>query len=157
MRMGDIPAERIRGFSRSFTITGVDYAGPFQVRESRHRGKIHVSKGYVAIFICFATKAVHLEMVTDLTTEAFLAALQRFTARRGLCAQIHSDNGTNFVGAARELKELYEFLMKQGTKIETNLAEQRIQWKFIPSRSPHFGGLWEAAVKLSKRHLLTVT
>lgn len=102
--MGDLPKERVTMFSRPFTTTGVDYAGPYQIRESRRRGRIHVNKGYVAVFVCFSTKAVHLEMVTSLTTEAFLAALSRFTARRGLCTQLFSDNGTNFIGAARELK-----------------------------------------------------
>lgn len=80
-------------------------------------------------------------MVTDLTTETFLAALNRFTARRGLCAQLHSDNGTNFVGAARKFEEIYKFLAKQQSEIETYLAQQRIKWKFILPRSPHFGGL----------------
>lgn len=84
---------------------------------------------------------MHLEIVTSLTTEAFLAALNRFTARRELCAQMFSDNGTNFVGAARELEEIYEFLMEQKTEIETQLAKQHIKWKFIPPCSPHFGGL----------------
>ncbi|XP_011858868.1 PREDICTED: uncharacterized protein LOC105556392, partial [Vollenhovia emeryi] len=101
-------------------------------------------------------KAVHLELVTELTTEAFLAALSRFTARRGVCSQLFSDNATN-VGAARELKEIYEFLEKEKTEIETTLANQRVQWNFIPPRAPNFGGLWEAAVKVAKRHLNTIT
>ncbi|XP_071574572.1 uncharacterized protein, partial [Temnothorax nylanderi] len=113
VKMGDLPAQRVSGFSRPFVTTGVDYAGPLQIRETRRRGRVHVSKGYVAVFTCFSTKAVHLELVTDLTTEAFIAALRRFTARRGICSQLFSDNATNFVGAARELKEIYEFLEKE--------------------------------------------
>lgn len=128
------------GFTRPFAVSGIDYAGPLQVRESRRRGRVHVSKGYVAVFTCFHTKAVHLELVTELTTEAFLAALRRFTARRGICSQIFSDNATNFVGAARELREVYEFLKKEKTEIESNLGSQRIQWNFIPPRTPNFGG-----------------
>lgn len=153
--MGDIPAERVRGFVRPFASTGVDYAGPLQIRE-RRRGRTHISKGYVAVFTYFSTKAVHLEIVTSLTTEAVIAALNRFTARRGLCTRMFSDNGTNFVGAARELEEIYKFLTEQRNEIETQLAKQRIEWKYIPPCSPHFGGLWEAAVKIMKRHL-TVT
>ncbi|XP_071654106.1 uncharacterized protein [Temnothorax longispinosus] len=98
---------------RPFTTAGVDYAGPLQVRESRRRGRIHISKAWIAVFTCFATKAVHIELVTELTTESFLAALRRFVARRGICSKIVSDNGTNFVGAARELAEVYEFLRKE--------------------------------------------
>jgi len=63
--MGNLPSERVRGFERPFTITGIDYAGPIQVRESRRKGRIHISKGYIAIFVCTSTKAVHLEMLRD--------------------------------------------------------------------------------------------
>lgn len=155
--MGDLPSERVRGSLRPFTNTGVDYAGPLQVRESRRRGRVHTSKAWIAVFTCFAMKAVHLELVTDLSTESFLAALRRFVARRGICSQMVSDNGTNFVGAARELKEVFEFLEKENDAISEHLSRQKIQWKFIPPRAPHFGGLWEAAVKAVKRHLNTVT
>ncbi|XP_034935131.1 uncharacterized protein [Chelonus insularis] len=157
VRMGDLPQERVRGYARTFSSTGVDYAGPFSVRESRRRGKIPITKGYVAVFTCFKTKAVHLEMVSELTTEAFLAALDRFTARRGLCRKMHSDNGTNFVGASRHLSEVFEFLKKTEPEITEALRNRKIEWKFNPPRSPHFGGLWEAAVKLVKRHFYTVT
>jgi len=95
--------------------------------------------------------------VSDLTTEFFLAAFKRFTARRGLCKTIYSDNGTNFVGAARQLKELQEFTRKNEDKLKESLASADISWRFIPPRTPHFGGLWESAVKSVKRHLYTVT
>lgn len=151
--MGDLPESRVTGLNRPFDTAGVDYAGPLQLRESRRRGKIPITKAYIAVFTCFKTKAVHLELVSDLTTEAFLAALRRFTARRGICRTLYSDNGTNFVGAARELKEIYELLAKNEDEITTKLADKKITWKFIPPRAPHFGGLWEAAVKATKRHL----
>lgn len=80
----------------------MDYGESFSnVRESKTGSNTNISKGYVAVFVCFSTKALHLEIVSSLTTEAFLAALSRFTARRGLCARLVSDNGTNFVGASR--------------------------------------------------------
>ncbi|XP_018315281.1 uncharacterized protein [Mycetomoellerius zeteki] len=124
---------------RPFFISGVDYAGPLQMRESR------------------STRAIHLELVTALTTEAFMAALRRFVARRGMCSQLYSDNATNFVSAARELREIYEFLANNEKEIGEKLANQKIEWKFILPSSPHFGGLWEAAVNAMKRHLNTVT
>lgn len=135
----------------------MDYAGPIKIRESHRRGNIPITKGYIAIFVCFNTKAVHIEVVSNLTTEAFLAALRRFTARRGICNQIFSDNGSNFIGAATELKELQEFLEKEENDIVSTLAEQRITWKFIPPRAPNCGGLWEAAVKVAKKRLSAVT
>ncbi|XP_071648472.1 uncharacterized protein [Temnothorax longispinosus] len=155
--IGDLSGDRVRHILRPFTTTGIDYAGPLQVRESRRRGRIHISKAWIAVFTCFATKAVHLELVTELTTESFLAALRRFFARRGICSKIVSDNDTNFVGAARELAEVYEFFRKDTEKIANHLARQKIEWSFILPRSPHFGGLWEATVKATKRHLHTVT
>jgi len=114
-----------------------------------------VVKAYICVFISLSIKAVHLELVTDLTSEAFIACLKRFIARRGLPSLIWSDNGTNFVGAKRELKELYQFLQTQATQESINhyLSDQKITWKFIPQHAPHFGGIWEAAVKSMKVHL----
>ncbi|XP_011858658.1 PREDICTED: uncharacterized protein LOC105556186 [Vollenhovia emeryi] len=157
VKMGDLPEARVTGFLRPFTICGVDYAGPIQIRESRRRGRVHISKAYIALFICFNTRAIHLELVTSLTTEGFLAALHRFTGRRGVCSQLFSDNGTNFVGAERELSEMYEFLKKEEKTIHLQLAKQKINWSFIPPRTPNFGGLWESAVKRVKHHFNAVT
>lgn len=88
--------------------------------------------------------------------ECFLAALQRFTGRRGICSRIFSDNGTNFVGAERELRELYEFLRNEKETIYTQLAKREIEWNFIPPGTPNFGSLWESVVKRAKHHLKAV-
>jgi len=157
VKMGNLPELRMTGYKQAFTNTGVDYAGPLQVRKSRRRGRVHITKGYIALFMCLETRAVHLELVSDLTTASFLAALNRFTARRGIRTQMLSDNGTNFVRAARELKEVYEFLGKKKEEIQTALVQQRITWTFIPPRTPYFGESWEAVVKITKRHLYAVT
>ena len=102
-----------------------------------------IVKAYICIFVSLTVKAVHLELVTDLTTEAFIARLRRFISRRGLPTLIWSDNDTNFVGAARELKDLTESLAKQNSQedILHFLSNKGITWKFIPQHSPHFGGL----------------
>ncbi|XP_072392223.1 uncharacterized protein [Diabrotica undecimpunctata] len=88
-------------------------------------------------------RAVHLELVNDLTTKAFLARFRRFCARRGKCAEVYSDNATNFVRASRELYELFN-----------SSDYQNAIRNFIPPKSPHFGGIWEAAVKSFKNHLI---
>ncbi|XP_076660082.1 uncharacterized protein LOC143363371 [Halictus rubicundus] len=154
--MGDLPKDRVN-CTRPFLHSGVDFCGPIFIKEKikRNRGKVKV---YLAIFVCFATKAVHIEIVSDLTTEAFLAALRRFFARRGKSAHIYSDNATNFVGARRELQELYAFVRSQSinNSIANTLANESIQWHVIPPRSPHFGGLWEAAVKSLKFHMTRI-
>ena len=99
-----------------------------------------------------AVKAVHIEVVSDLTTEAFLAAYSRFVVRRGLCSVVFSDNGTNFKGAAVELAKLFDASSAEMKRIVGAFAEQGTQWSFIPPRAPHFGGLWEAAVRSFKTH-----
>ena len=107
------------------------------------------------VFISLTVKAVHLELVSDLTSEAFIACLRRFIARRGRPSLVWSDHGTNFVGAAHEIKEFFQFLREQETQdaVADFLSGQSITWKFIPQHAPHFGGLWEAAVKSMKTHL----
>jgi transposase InsO family protein len=112
-------------------------------------------KGYIAIFVCFTTKAVHIEVVTSLTTEVFVLALRRFIARRGRPNIIYSDNGTNFQGASNQLCEVNNMLQcpTQMTRVHDFLTSEGCQWKFIPPHGPHFGGLWEAAVKSKKYHL----
>ncbi|XP_076377138.1 uncharacterized protein LOC143259350 [Megalopta genalis] len=90
-----------------------------------------------------------------MTTEAFIAALKRLIARRGICRNIYSDNGSNFVGANNELRELQEIL-KGDNRVENFLAGKGITWHFMPALSPHFGGIWEAAVKSFKHHVKRV-
>ncbi|XP_043263018.1 uncharacterized protein LOC122403528 [Colletes gigas] len=153
--MGQLPAPRIR-IRPPFFSTGVDYAGPFYLKE-RVRSKT-TTKAYLCVFICLATKAVHLEVASDLSTDAFLNALKRFVARRGRCREIYSDNGTNFVGARNEMQRIKEFFADQ--KRRDTLSEftvtEGMQWHFIPPYSPHFGGLWESCVKSAKRLLTRV-
>jgi len=154
--MGDLPKARVSvsivPFHVPFHVTGVDYAGPFIIKDRKGRGS-KTSKCYICLFICFAIKAIHLELVSDMTTESFIAALRRFSSRRGKPAHIYSDNGSNFVGANRELNELGNFLMKEGTVISEAINDMGINWHFIPAYSPHFGGLWESGVKSTKYHL----
>ena len=112
-------------------------------------------KAFLALFVCFSTKAVHLELVSSASTVACIAALRRFVSRRGLPNVVYSDNGTNFVGAKRELEELQKVLNSSETQnvLATYAANNNFQWLTIPPRAPHFGGLWEAAIKSAKHHL----
>ncbi len=148
--MGELPSARIMP-APPFSKTGVDFAGPVTLKRGHTRKPSYV-KAYISLFICLATKAVHLELVSSLSTADFLAAFRRFVARRGCPVEVLSDNGTNFVGANRELQELYQHLDSQESKQEIceYFTSNRITWKFSPGRAPHFGGLWEAAVKSTK-------
>jgi hypothetical protein len=150
--MGQLPPSRVTP-ARPFSRTGLDYAGPIMCRTTAGRG--HKSyKAYIALFVCMATKAVHLEVVSDLTTNAFLLAFRRFVSRRGLCAELYSDNGTTFVGADAELRRLFQSASDLYKEVAPTLAQDGITWSFIPPYSPHFGGLWEAGVKSVKSLLL---
>jgi hypothetical protein len=126
------------------------HVGPFEIKGGNTRSKA-ITKCYIALFICMATKAIHLELVPDLTSEAFVAALKCFIARRGLIDHLYSDNGSIFVGANRELKVFFksEEILRQ---VHSYAGKTQFQWHFIPPNSPHFGGLWEAGVKPLKYH-----
>jgi hypothetical protein len=151
--MGNLPSKRVQP-ARPFINCGVDYAGPIVIKQSKGRGKNSV-KTYVALFICLATKAIHLQLVTDCSTETFLGALKRFIARRGMVSSIYSDNGTNIVGANRELNKLF-ISQEFKSDVINQLLKDKIAWHFIPPRSPHFGGVWEAGVKSFKYHFKRV-
>ena len=154
--LGQLPSDRLDP-GHIFDRVGVDYAGPIMTKSGSVRRPTLV-KSYVCLFVSFTVKAVHLEPVSDLTTAAFLATLRRFVARRGKPSVIWSDHGTNFVGASREPKELLMFLDRLATRrsISDHCTAQHIEWHFTPEQAPHFGGLWEAAVKSFKQHFRKV-
>jgi len=102
--MGNLPSPRVNVPNRPFEKC-VDYAGSLYHKEGT-RKNTKLLKCYIALFVCMATKAVHIELVVDLSSEAFLNVLKRFISRRGCPSDIYSDNGLNFVGAERELNEL---------------------------------------------------
>ncbi|XP_026464924.1 uncharacterized protein LOC113367541 [Ctenocephalides felis] len=154
--MGNLPKYRVTPQS-PFFICGVDYGGPILLRDRQTRG-YKKFKAYICLFVCLVTKAIHIELVSDLTTNSFLATFKRFMARRGKPREIYSDNGTNFIGAASGLKELYKFLQTKSNqnKIVNDMTNEGVSWKHIPPNSPHFGGIWEAGIKSCKAHLKRV-
>ncbi|XP_071043466.1 uncharacterized protein [Parasteatoda tepidariorum] len=151
--MGDLPESRVCP-SSIFQRTGLDFAGPFLIRSSKGRGSRN-TKCYICVFVCLATKAVHLEVVSDLTSKAFIACVKRFVARRGRPSDIFCDQGTNFYGASRELKKEFRQLMKEDA-LQQFLVTDNIAFHFNPPSAPHFGGIWEATVKSFKFHLKRV-
>lgn len=152
-KMANLPSYRVQQI-KPFSCTGVDYAGPITIKGSGRRNSPTLA--YICLFVCTATKAYHLELSSALSTENFLLAFTRFSARRGPILDMHSDCGTNFVGAARLLTPLQEFTHSEDyqNKIHKDLAARQISWHFNPPSSPHFGGLWEAGVKSTKALIL---
>lgn len=152
-QMGDLPAPRVTP-SNAFQHAGINYAGPFAVCPKIGRG-IRPQKAYLCLFICLTTRAIHLELAPDLSTDSFLNAFKRFTSRRGPCRVLYSDCGTNFIGAKAKLDEQHRLLLSKEhqDKFGETLADMHIIWKFNPPSSPHFGGLWEGNIKSVKTHV----
>ncbi|GBN52834.1 hypothetical protein AVEN_40769-1 [Araneus ventricosus] len=134
-----LPPDRIHRVA-AFQITGADLAGPL----SLHGG----SKAWIVLFTCAVYRAVHLELVSSLSTESFMQTLRRFWARRGRGSTLYTDNGTNFVGAANALKSLdWDF-------IQAECSLMKIKWLFSPPSAPWYGGFWERMVRSIKELLL---
>ena len=129
-----------------FQITGVDYSGALQVKSE---GKI--VKAYIVLFTCPVTRAIHLEMVTNLSCESFLNAFRRFCGRRSFPQVMLSDNATTFVAASSSLKEIAEHQI-----IQNHLKTIKCEWRFIPVKAPWFGAIWERLIGVVKSGLRKV-
>ena len=155
-QMGNLPSVRVTK-ARPFLNVGIDYCDPFYVKERKYRNRNPPEKVYV--FVCMVTKAIHLELVEDMTSASLIAALDRFVGRRGYPQRVYSDNGTNFVRANKGLREIFQLLHSEDHKnlIDRYAVAHNIEWSFNPPATSHFGELWEAGVKTFKHHLKRVT
>eukprot|EP00117_Sycon_ciliatum_P011863 scpid57960/ scgid13154/ len=115
--------------------------------------RVVASHGLNGIFTCLQSRAVHLEMATSLDTDTFMNAFMRMTSRRGIPIEVVSDNGANFVGAAREMRELMDAMEED---VVRRAADKGIKWSFNPPAAPHFGGAHEALIKSAKRAIYAV-
>ena len=131
-----------------FTNTGTDFAGPVFCREMRGGEKF---KSYINIFTCASTRAVHLELVSRLTTNCFLNSLDRFISRRGVPHVMVSDNAKTFKCAAQELNCIIT-----SSSYQAHLADKRIRWFFYLEKSPWWGGFIERMVESVKSILRKV-
>ncbi|XP_077864622.1 uncharacterized protein LOC144350237 [Saccoglossus kowalevskii] len=131
-----------------FRISGIDYTGALYVRSAPNKT---VTKAYVCLFTCATTRAVHLELVPDMSTRSFLLAFRRFAARRSTPSMLISDNATTFISAAHELRQLMN-----DPEVQALLAHHRTTWKFIPKRAPWVGGFYERMIGITKSTLKKV-
>lgn len=153
--MGNLPAVRVN-VAQPFLVTGVDFAGPFLLAREKGRPGLRGSpqvadKAWVAVFVCLATRAIHLDITIGLSVEAFMQTFARFTSRRGSCRELWSDNGTTFVEINNELRRIRTEWGDEWP--DKQLANHGTSWKFITPGAPHQGGMWEAGVKAFKHHL----
>lgn len=142
--MGQLPKCRLEPTVRCFIKTGIDYFGPIHVAVKRSR-----EKRYGVIFTCMATRAIHLEIANDLSTNSFIHVLRQFGCRRGFPSEIYSDNGGNFRLADKELSEALKQLNQ--TEIKTFCTMKNIKWTFNPPLAPHWGGAWERLIQSVKK------
>ena len=147
-RMAPLPAERVDA-TAPFMNTGVDLAGPFGVLMNGRA----THKVWIVIFTCMSTRSVHAEIVHKIDAPSMINAIVRFSARRPGVVKFFSDQGTNMRGADNILKKQMKEWMESAT---TELYARGLEWSFIPSHTPHYGGVWERIVALFKRLLVSV-
>ncbi|XP_062712140.1 uncharacterized protein LOC134289735 [Aedes albopictus] len=146
--MSQLPRSRVTPFVRPFTFVGIDYFGPYLVKIGRS-----TVKRWVAIFTCLTVRAIHMEVVHSLSTDSCKKAVRRFIARRGAPQEVYTDNGTNFIGASRELEDE---LRNINVSLSSTFTDTNTQWRFNPPSAPHMGGCWERMVRSVKTALGTL-
>lgn len=148
-RMASLPECRLAAYVRPFTFVGVDYCGPYFVRIGRSN-----VKRWVVLFVCQTVRAIHLEVASSLSTDSCILAVRRFIARRGAPMEIYSDQGTNFQGANKELKNE---LRKINRTLSDTFTNRDTLWRFNPPSTPHMGGSWERLIRSVKIALNTLS
>lgn len=146
-RMAPLPKTRMAARMHPLSFVGLDYFGPLEVVVGLKR-----EKRWVALFTCLTVRAAHLEVVHNLTTQSCEMAIRRFVKRYGSPIEILPDNGTNFVGASKDLLE-------QIRKINIQCADtgSKTRWIFNPPSAPHMGGAWERMVRSVKEAMIAFT
>ena len=129
--MALLPAGRVTPSRGAFEHCGVDYMGPLEIKQGRN-----CLSHYCCVFTCLASRAVHLEMAYDLSTDSFLMAFRRFLSVRGDTTRVmYSDNGTNFVGANSQLQKCLKRIDQR--RIVNELAPRGIEWRHAPPLASH--------------------
>ena len=147
--MSELPVTRIDGDVPPFTHTGLDCFGPFAVSLGRKS-----YKRYGVIFTCMSSRAVHIEVASNLSTDSFINSLRRFICRRGNVRTITCDNGTNFVGAAKELRDALKDW--NSSQIAEILKQRNIEWYFNTPTASHHGGAFEREIRSVRKTLASM-
>ena len=143
--MAPLPQDRVK-HSHPFQVCGVDFTGPIYVSSGNG-----VQKSYIVLYTCANIRAVHLELVADQTTEAFLRSLRRMISRRGMISTFYSDNSKTFESASNEMQRYMKIM--NGKKFKDFLTDHKIEWKFIADYAPWWGGFYERMMKTIKTPL----
>lgn len=149
-KMTDLPESRLQACP-PFTYVGVDCFGPWEIVTRRTRGGSANSKRWAVIFVCMSSRAVHFEVIEEMSTGSFINALRRFISIRGPVKELFSDRGTHFIGAANELG--MKALLVEDSQLQSFLNSQCVIWNFNTPYSSHMGGSWERLIGVSRRIL----
>ena len=152
-KMSDLPTDRLTP-SPPFTYVGVDVFGPWSVLTRRTRGGSANSKRWAVMFTCLTSRAVHIEVIEDMSSSAFINALRRFISIRGKVLEFRSDRGTNFVGAASLLN--MNVVNVEDDPLKQFLYDKGTNWIFNAPHSSHMGGVWERMIGVTRRILDSV-
>ena len=147
--MANLPRDRITPGKPPFTYVGVDFFGPFEVRQGRSR-----VKRYGCLFTCLVVRAVHVEIAHSLDTDSMINALRRFISVRGRPEEIRSDQGTNFTSASKEMKAIMSGIDEH--KVNKFCLQRDIKWLFNPPAASHMGGAWERMIRSIRRILKAI-
>ena len=139
-KMADLPTSRVNP-SPPFSYVGLDYFGPFEVKEGRR-----YLKRYGVIFTCFYSRAVHVEVADDMTSDCFINCLRTFISIRGTVRQLYCDQGSNFVGASNELAKALAN-MTGDSSLKAHMERNKIDFQFGSPHSSHMGGVWERQIR----------
>ena len=150
-QMAPLPQIRLQMTTKPFANCAVDFGGPYLTMQGSGRPR---AKRYLCLFMCLQTHCCHLEMATSLETDAFLNAFVRMTARKGWPTKMLSDNGTNFVGAEKEIRELVSQL--DHDQLQRMTSSHGVTWHWNPPQGPHFEGVFESMIKSAKRAIYAV-
>ena len=142
-----LPAERVK-WVPPFSQVGVDHKGHFTIRDERGNR----TKTFICLFVCTTTRAVHLEVVTNLSTSALIMCLRRLAAAKGMPSLILSDNHRTFISG-----ETFLFEMQQDPEVQEYMSSKTIKWKHQTPRSPWIGGHFERLVRTIKASLATAS
>jgi transposase InsO family protein len=148
-KMSDLPRSRVKCDEPPFSYVGVDYFGPFEVKEGRS-----LKKRYGVLFTCMSSRAVHIEIANSMDTSSCINAVRRFLSRRGPVKEITSDYGTNLVGANSEMKRALEELNQED--LQRFSTGRGIKWSFNPPGASHHGGIWERQIRTVRKLLQAV-
>ena len=148
-KMADLPRERCEPGGAPFCFVGVDLFGIFYAKVGRSE-----VKRYGCLYTCFSTRAIHIEVLSNLETDTFINGFVRFVSRRGYPQKVWSDNGTNLVGARSELSKSLRNLDRE--KVVRVARRMEIDWRFNPPLASHHGGVWERMIRTVRRVMLAV-